>query len=593
MERENILKGGEFLIKGTKAKDIFIPEEFSEEQIMIAGTCSDFLEQEIYPILDRIDDQEEGLMKNLLQKAGDLGLLGISVPEEYEGFDQSFVTSMLASEYMGAGYSFSVAYSAHTGIGSLPIVYYGNDEQKQKYLPKLASGELPSAYCLTEPNAGSDANSGKTHAVLSEDGKHYILNGQKMWITNGGFADVMIVFAKIDNDRVMSAFIVERGYPGIQFNPEEKKMGIKGSSTVQIFFNDTKVPVENLLGKRGQGFRIALNILHMGRIKLGGTILGAAKRTITQSVNYANERKQFGTAISNFGAIKHKLAEQVIKTWATESSVYRVSANIDSTIDLLKEEGLEKGQASIQGVAQYAIEAAFLKVFGSESLNFIVDEAVQIFGGMGFSSETPVDRAYRDSRINRIFEGTNEINRLLVVDTTIKKSLKEGFDVTRYSNTLLKELAQPSDEKAPDDYFGEKKFYINNYKKAALLVLGEASDTFKRRLTSEQEILFNISDIIMQVYPAESSLLRLEKLEGMKGPEATKLYRDMVDIFIYDASCTIRKNACDAINSFAEGEQREKLINYIDRLTNVAPVNVKDARRRIADKLIEENAYCF
>ena len=593
MAKENILKGGEFLIKETEAKDIFIPEEFSEEQQMIAETCSDFLEQEVYPILDNIDAQEEGLMKNVLQKAGELGLLGISVPEEYGGFGQSFVTSMLASEYMGAGYSFSVAYSAHTGIGSLPIVYYGNDQQKQKYLPALASGELTSAYCLTEPNAGSDANSGKTKAVLTEDGKHYILNGQKMWITNGGFADVLTVFAKIDNDRVMSAFLVERDYPGIVFNPEEKKMGIKGSSTVQIFFNDCKVPVENLLGKRGQGFRIALNILHMGRIKLGGTVLGAAKRTITQSVNYANERRQFGTEISSFGAIKHKLAEQVIKTWVTESSVYRVSDNIDSTIEKLLEEGYEKGQATIDGIAQYAIEAAFLKVFGSESLNFIVDEAVQIFGGMGFSSETPVDRAYRDSRINRIFEGTNEINRLLVVDTTIKKALKEGFDVTRYSNTLLKELAEPSTEQIPTDYYGEMKYYIRNFKKAALLMMGTVSDTFKRKLTSEQEILFNVSDIIMQVFPAESSLLRLEKLEGMKGAEAVALYKDMVDIFVYDAASSIRKSAYDAINSFAEGEQRDVLTTHIEDLTKVAPVNVKNARRRIAEKLIEENVYCF
>ena len=593
MAKENILKGGEFLIKETEAKDIFIPEEFSEEQQMIAETCSDFLEQEVYPILDNIDAQEEGLMKNVLQKAGELGLLGISVPEEYGGFGQSFVTSMLASEYMGAGYSFSVAYSAHTGIGSLPIVYYGTDQQKQKYLPALASGELTSAYCLTEPNAGSDANSGKTKAVLTEDEKHYILNGQKMWITNGGFADVLTVFAKIDNDRVMSAFIVERDYPGIVFNPEEKKMGIKGSSTVQIFFNDCKVPVENLLGKRGQGFRIALNILHMGRIKLGGTVLGAAKRTITQSVNYANERRQFGTEISSFGAIKHKLAEQVIKTWVTESSVYRVSDNIDSTIDLLLEEGYEKGQATIDGIAQYAIEAAFLKVFGSESLNFIVDEAVQIFGGMGFSSETPVDRAYRDSRINRIFEGTNEINRLLVVDTTIKKALKEGFDVTRYSNTLLKELSEPSTEQVPTDYYGEMKYYIRNFKKAALLMMGTVSETFKRKLTSEQEILFNVSDIIMQVFPAESSLLRLEKLEGMKGTEAVALYKDMVDIFVYDAASSIRKSAFDAINSFAEGEQRDLLTTHIEDLTKVAPVNVKDARRRIAEKLIEENVYCF
>lgn len=593
MANENFLKGGEFLIKETKAEDIFIPEEFSEEQRMIADTCADFLETEVYPSLDRIDAQEEGLMKWLLQKSGELGLLGVSVPEEYEGFEQNFVTSMLASEYMGAGYSFSVAYSAHTGIGTLPILYYGNDEQKQKYIPRLATGELTSAYCLTEPNAGSDANSGKTRAVLSEDGKHYILNGQKMWITNGGFADVMTVFAKIDNDRVLSAFIVERNYPGIKFNAEEKKMGIKGSSTVQIFFNDCKVPVENLLGKRGQGFRIALNILHMGRIKLGGTVLGAAKRAITQSVNYANERKQFGVAISTFGAIKHKLAEQVIKNWVTESSVYRVSANIDMAIAQLLEEGKPKGEATIEGIAQYAIEAAFLKVFGSESLNYIVDEAVQIFGGMGFSSETPVDRAYRDSRINRIFEGTNEINRMLVVDTTIKKALKEGFDVTRYSNSILKEFEAGFDTSVPEGYFAERKYYVKNFKKAALLLLGTISETFKRNLTAEEEILFNVSDIIMQVYPAESALLRYEKLQSVKGEAESKIYKDIVDVFIYDAADLIRKAGHDAINSFAEGEQRDKLISYIETLTRVAPVNVRDARRRIADKLIDDNKYEF
>lgn len=593
MAKENILKGGEFLIKETKAADIFIPEEFTEEQLMIAGTCSDFLEQEVYPNLDRIDAQEEGLMRWLLQKSGELGLLGISVPEQYEGFDQNFVTSMLASEYMGAGYSFSVAYSAHTGIGTLPILYYGTDEQKEKYIPRLATGELTSAYCLTEPGAGSDANSGKTQAVLSEDGKYYLLNGQKMWITNGGFADVMTVFAKIDNDRVLSAFIVERNFQGIKFNPEEKKMGIKGSSTVQIFFNDCKVPVENLLGKRGQGFRIALNILHMGRIKLGGTVLGAAKRAITQSVNYANERKQFNTAIASFGAIQHKLAEQVIKTWVTEASVYRVAANIDDTIDQLLEQGHPKGEATIEGIAQYAIEAAFLKVFGSEALSYIVDEAVQIFGGMGFSSETPIDRAYRDSRINRIFEGTNEINRMLVVDTTIKKALKEGFDIPKYSHQILEEFEKPVGEKTPQGYYGEKHFYVSNFKKTALLLLGVVSDTFKRTLTSEQEILFNVSDIIMQVYAAESALLRLEKLESLRGAEATAIYRDMVDVFIYEAADIIRKSAVDAINSFAEGEERQKLVNIAERLSAVAPINTKEARRRIAAKIIDDNKYDF
>ncbi|MBC8489371.1 MAG: acyl-CoA dehydrogenase family protein [Bacteroidetes bacterium] len=592
--KKNILKGGEFLIKETDSQDVFIPEEFDEEQRMIAQTCEDFLETEVYPILERIDQQEEGLMRRLIHKSGELGLLGISVPEKYDGFEQSFVTSMLASESMGSGYSFSVAYSAHTGIGTLPVVYYGNEEQKQKYLPRFASGEWAAAYCLTEPNAGSDANAGKSRAVLSEDGKHYILNGQKMWITNGGFANVLTVFAKIDNDRVLSAFIIESAWDGVVINPEERKMGIKGSSTVQIFFNDVKVPVENLLGRRGQGFRIALNILHMGRIKLGGTILGAAKRAITQSVNYANERKQFGQFISDFGAIKFKLAEQIIRTWVTESAVYRVSKNIDEMTDILLDEGKEKPTATIEGIAYYAIEAALLKVFGSEVLNYVVDEAVQIFGGMGFSSETDIDRAYRDSRINRIFEGTNEINRLLVSDTTIKKALKTGFDVVRYANSIIKNLNNEADTEIPmDGYFTEKRHYIKNFKKIALLLMGALSEKFERKFLTEQEILFNISDIIMMVYGAESAMLRVEKLKNMKGEDAVSINKDILNVYVYDCAGTINKCAKDAINSFVTGEDQAIMLDRIDIFTNVAPVNVKEARRRIADKVIDDNRYDF
>ena len=594
METDKIQKGGEFLIKETEAKDIFIPEEINEEEQMIVQTCEDFLEAEVFPILERIDSQEDGLMRELIQKAGDLGLLGISLPEEYDGFDQSFVTSMLASHAMGAGYSFSVAYSAHTGIGTLPILYYGNEEQKKKYIPKLASGEWAASYCLTEPNAGSDANSGKTKAVLSEDGKYYILNGQKMWITNGGFADVHTVFAKIDNDRILSAFIVESNWDGVIINPEEKKMGIKGSSTVQIFYNDVKVPVENLLGKRGEGFRIALNILHMGRIKLGGSVLGAAERAITQSVNYANERKQFGRFISSFGAIKFKLAEQVIRTFTTESAVYRVSQNIDEAIERLVEEGIPKSKATIEGIAQYAIEAALLKVYGSEILNYVVDETVQIFGGMGFSAETSVDRAYRDSRINRIFEGTNEINRLLVADTTIKKALKSGFDVVRYANHIIKDLDEkPDDEITELSYYEEKRKCIKNFKKTVLLLLGAVSEKFERKLVEEQEILFNISDIIIQIYAAESTLLRIEKLESMKGEEYVKIYKDILDVFVYDAANIVHKAALDAISSFTEGDEQKILLDRINMFTKVAPVNVKEARRRIADKLIDDNRYNF
>ncbi len=592
MDNSNVLRGGEFLVKDVDSQDVFIPEEFDEEQIMIAQTCEDFLEAEVFPVLDRIDNQEEGLMRELLSKAGELGLLGISVPEEYEGFGQSFVTSMLASEAMGAGHSFSVAYSAHTGIGSLPLVYYGNEEQKRRYLPKLATGEWAAAYCLTEPNAGSDANSGKTNAVLSDDGKHYILNGQKMWITNGGFADLLTVFAKIDNDRVYSAFLVEAAWDGVVRNPEEKKMGIKGSSTVQLFFNDVKVPVENLLARRGQGFRIALNILHMGRIKLGAAVLGSAKRTITQSVNYANERKQFGTLISNFAAIKYKLAQQAVRTWVTESAVYRISDNIDKTKENLIAEGMQKEPATIEAIAQYAVEDAAMKVLGSEMLDYVVDEGVQIFGGMGFSAEMPVDRAYRDSRINRIFEGTNEINRLLISETLIKKGPKVGIDFKEELHKVKEELDTLTKTlQGSGDFFDELKFYAKRFKKLALYVIGEFLEKIPKGFVREQEIMSALSDILIRVYAAESAVLRTEKIENTKGDSSYQ--KAMAENYLYDSAFAIRKSAYDAVNSFLEGEELKESLTIIDKLSSFKPVNIREIHRFIADKIIDENKYCF
>jgi alkylation response protein AidB-like acyl-CoA dehydrogenase len=594
MEPRKILKSGEFLVSDIESKDIFIPEELNEEQLMIAQTCQDFLDTEVYPNVDKLEKQDRELMKDILKKSGDLGLMGISIPEEYNGFGQSFVSQMLAAETIGAGYSFSVAYMAHCGIGTLPIMYYGTEEQRQKYVIKLATGELLGAYCLTEPGAGSDANAGKTNARLSEDGKNYILNGQKMWITNAGFADIQTVFAKIDNDRVLSAFIVERNFPGVVVSPDEHKMGIKGSSTAQIFYNDVKVPVENLLGKRGEGFRIALSILHMGRLKLGANVIGASKKAINDSVKYANERKQFGLLISSFGAIKYKLAEQVIRTYAAEAATYRVSKDIDDLIEKYKTEGCDKGRATIDGISHYAVEAALLKVYGSEVLSYVIDEAVQIHGGMGYSAEMAVEKGYRDSRINRIFEGTNEINRLLIADTAMKRAMKGDFDLFGLAEKVYNSLQSPGNGKTSDlSYFEEKKHYIQNFKKVILAAIHGASKKFDKQLVQEQEVMNNISDIMAETYVAESLALRVQKVEGMKGEAATSLQRDILNVFVYDSASKIRKAALDAVYAFAEPQEAVVLAKAIETLTTVAGVNVKAARRRIADKLIEDNCYKF
>jgi alkylation response protein AidB-like acyl-CoA dehydrogenase len=499
---------------------------------------------------------------------------------------------MLAAETIGAGYSFSVAFMAHTGIGTLPIMYYGNDEQRKKYVTRLATGEYLGAYCLTEPGAGSDANAGKTNARLSEDEKHYILNGQKMWITNAGFADIQTVFAKIDNDRVLSSFIVERNSPGVVVNPDEHKMGIKGSSTAQIFYNDVKVPVENLIGARGEGFRIALSILHMGRLKLGANVIGASKKAIADSVKYANERKQFGVPISTFGSIKHKLAEQVIRTFAGESAIYRVSKDIEALITKNKAKYQDKGRATMEAISHYAVEAAILKVYGSEALDYVVDEAVQIHGGMGYSAEMSVERGYRDSRINRIFEGTNEINRLLILDTAMKRAMKGDFDLFGKAATLYENMDAITDGMTDSETYFQKKFrVIKNFKKAILLAIHGASAQYGKTLIQEQEVMNNISDMIMETYISESTVLRVQKLESMNKEMA--VFKAILDVNIYEASHKIRKAAFDAVHSFAAPELTCNLKKVIDLLTVTECVNIKDARRKIADKLIEDNTYRF
>ena len=595
-DKKKMIKGGEFLIKETSAQDIFIPEEWTEEQKMIAQTCEDFLKQEIFPRLNEIDAMTNPeLMPQLMDKAGELGLLGTSVPESYGGFGMDFNTSMLVAEKIGAGHSFAVALSAHTGIGTLPILYYGNEEQKQKYLPKLASGEWKAAYCLTEPDSGSDANSGKTKAKLTADGKYYEITGQKMWITNGGFADIYIVFAKIDDDKNLTAFIVERSFGGITMNEEEKKMGIKGSSTRQIFFNDCKVPVENMLSERENGFKIAVNILNIGRIKLGAAAFGASKHTIDHAVNYANERKQFGTSIANFGAIKHKLAEMATKVYATESAHYRAGQNIDDAYAALVANGMDETQAKLKSVEQFAIECAILKVHGSEVLDYVVDEGVQIYGGMGFSAESPVEKAYRDARINRIFEGTNEINRMLSIDMLLRRAMKGEIDLMEPAMAVAKELTSIPDFGSDSDtglFVAEKKV-LRNLKKAGLMVAGAAVQKLMQNLKDEQEVLMQLADMMIEGYVAESALLRTEKLVGIKGEEACQYQIDMTRIYLHHAVTVANEAAKEAIYAFAEGDELRMMLMGLKRYTKIEPMNLKEARRRVADYVISKNEYPF
>jgi alkylation response protein AidB-like acyl-CoA dehydrogenase len=596
MSSSNAFKGGEFLIRPLLPSEIFIPEDFTEEQRMISQTCLDFIRTEVHPILDEIDSAKDAsVMVGLLDKAGELGLLGTSVPEEYGGFGMDFNTSMLVAEACGGGHSFAVALSAHTGIGTLPIVYYGTEEQKKAYLPKLASGEWKAAYCLTEPDSGSDANAAKTKAKLNEAGTHYVLNGQKMWITNGGFADLFIVFAKIDDDKNLTAFLVEKSFLGISMNEEEHKMGIKGSSTRQIFFTDCEVPVENLLFKREGGFKIAVNILNIGRIKLAAAVIGGSKGVVDLAVNYSNERKQFGKSIHSFGAIQAKLANMIVRTFASESACYRAGQNIDESIASLLASGLPEAEAKLKGVEQFAIECAILKVHGSEVLDYVADEGVQIYGGMGFSAEAPMERSYRDSRINRIFEGTNEINRLLAVGTVLKRAMKGEIELMSAAMAVGKEILGVPDfsTEVPEGVFGKEYKVIANVKKAILMTAGAAIQKFTTEIEHQQEILMGIADMMIEVYVAESALVRVDKLIQREGEEKHQIARECALVYLHEAVDKVANSGKEVIMGFAKGDELNVLLMGLKRFTKIEPKNLIESRRMIAEVAIRKNGYIF
>jgi alkylation response protein AidB-like acyl-CoA dehydrogenase len=587
------LHGGEWIISESHPEQTFIREDFNEEQKMVLEMCHQFLNTEVLPIIDRIDKLEPGLMPSLVQKAGEQGLLSTSLPEEYGGLAKDFITSTLVNEGLGGGFSFSVAIAAHTGIGTLPILYFGTPEQKQKYIPKLGSGEWKGAYGLTEPNSGSDALSAKTTAKLSEDGKYYILNGQKCWITNGGFADVYTVFAKIDGEK-FTGFIVERGMEGFTQGPEEHKMGIKGSSTVQLYFQDCKVPVENLLGEIGKGHLIAFNILNIGRLKLCAAALGGARRSADTAAAYAKTREQFKIPIAKFGAIRHKIAEMAIRIWVADAALYRTAFWVQDKEDELLASGKTFAEALLGAAEEYAIECSMLKVFGSEVLDFVVDEGVQIHGGNGFSDEYLISKAYRDSRINRIYEGTNEINRLLTVDMVLKRAMKGKLDLMGPAMTVQKELMSIPDFGAGEEGdFAKELKYIAQFKKAILMVAGAAVQKLMMQLEKEQEVLMNIADMAIETFHAESALLRTMKLAGERGLEAVSIERDVMQTYLYDAADRINKAGKDALNSFASGDELNMMHIGLKRFTKVAPFNSKDARRRICDKVLADPNYFF
>ncbi|MDO8366353.1 MAG: acyl-CoA dehydrogenase family protein [Saprospiraceae bacterium] len=595
VETSNILKGGEFLIRDSRPEDVFIPEELNEEQLMVKQMAVDFLNNEIVPNRAKIEKQEPGLSPSLLKKMGDLGLLGAHMPAIYGGTELDTNTNTVISDVFGPMGSFSVPFAAHTGIGMLPILYFGTEAQKQKYLPDLISGDLKAAYCLTEPGSGSDALNAKTRADLSADGSHYLVNGQKMWISNAGFADLFIVFAKVGGEK-FTGFVVDAHSTGITLGAEEDKLGIKGSSTRQVFFENVKVPAENVLGEIGKGHHIAFNALNIGRFKLGVMCIGGNKEVINMAVKYANERIQFGQPIGDFGAIQYKLAEMAIRNFAAESAAYRTSQCMQDKKAEESAEGKSFGQATLESAEEYAIECSILKVFGSEVTDYCVDENLQIHGGIGFSEEYPAARAYRDSRINRIYEGTNEINRMLMVDQLFKRALKGQLDIVGPAWAVQKELtSMPSMERLEGDYAEEIKA-VSDFKKVILMVAGGAAKMQmdgKLNLKEEQEVLMNIADMFIDLYAAESMLLRVQKLVGMQKEQPQEVYDAMLKVFIHDATARMSRNATDALASFAEGDLLKTFLMGVKRFTKYPPVNVKVKRRLVAEALRKAGGWCF
>ena len=594
----DITRGGQFIVKETKCEDIFTPEDFSEEQIMMRDSVKEFVDKEIWPNKKRFEAKDYAFTEATMRKAGEMGFLSVAVPENYGGMGMGFVDTCLVCDYIsGATGSFSTAFGAHTGIGTMPITLYGTEEQKQKYVPKLASGDWFGAYCLTEPGAGSDANSGKTKAVLSEDGKTYSITGQKMWISNAGFCSVFIVFARIGDDKNITGFIVENDSAnGISMNEEEHKLGIRASSTRQVFFNDTKVPTENMLSERGNGFKIAMNSLNVGRIKLAAACLDAQRRVTSNAVKYANERIQFDVPIATFGAIRYKLAEMATSAYAGESATYRAAKDIENRIKLRETEGNTHQEAELKGVEEFAIECSILKVAVSEDVQNCADEGIQIFGGMGFSEDTPMESAWRDARIARIYEGTNEINRMLSVGMLIKKAMKGHVDLLGPASKVQEELMGIPSFDTPDfsELFAEEKVLLANLKKAFLMVAGGAVQKFGPDLEGHQQLLMAAADMLIEIYMAESTILRTEKLVKSKGQDVVKEQVAMAELYLYKAVDIIALRGKESIISFAEGDEQRIMLMGLRRFTKYTNMpNIVGLRETITNKLVAENEYCF